>query len=76
MENGAFIIVNVICPCDLGMFVFPASEKDQERTGKYIPHIDSKATRKLTLYIGVTLSISISLTLVTNLGKSYKCLGH
>lgn len=60
----------------LGMFVFPASEKDQERTEKYISHLDSKATRKLTLYIGVMLSISISLTLVTNLGKSYKCLGH
>ncbi|KAH0513277.1 A disintegrin and metalloproteinase with thrombospondin motifs 18 [Microtus ochrogaster] len=45
LENGAFVIVNVICPCDLGMFVFPALEKDQERTGKYIPHLDSKATR-------------------------------
>lgn len=76
MEIGTFVIVNVICPCDLGMFVFSALEKDQERTGKNIPHLDSKATCKLTLYIGVTLSISISLTLVTNLGKSHKCLGH
>lgn len=76
MENGVFVIVNVICPCDLGMFVSPASEKDQERPGKHIPHLDSKATRKLTLCIGVMLSRSISLTLVTNLGKSYTCLGH
>ena len=63
--------VNMICTYYPGMFVFSASEKDQERTGKYILPLDSRDTLKLTLYLGITVIISIPLTLIVNFDKSY-----
>lgn len=56
------------------MFVFSASEKGQERTGKYILPLDSRDTLKLALYLAITVIISISLILIINLDKSYKVL--
>lgn len=66
--------VNLICIYYLGMFVFSASEKGQERTGKYILPLDSRDTLKLALYLAITVIISISLILIINLDKSYKVL--
>lgn len=54
------------CECEKSVF-------DLYMIGEYIPYLDCKATLKLTLYIGVTVSILISLTLIS-LVKSYKFL--